>query len=78
MVQRDSKSGGATRLGIPITIATDPRHGVPTTFGASIHTPYFSKWPSALGLGATRDSLLVYEHGKIVREEYKSIGIRVA
>ena len=72
------KVGEQTRLGIPITIATDPRHGVPTTFGTSIHTPYFSKWPSALGLGATRDSLLVYEHGKIVREEYKAIGIRVA
>ena len=67
-----------SRLGIPITIASDPRHGVPETFGASIYTPYFSKWPSALGMGATRDSLLVYEHAKIVREEYKALGIRVA
>ena len=70
--------GERSRLGIPITIASDPRHGVPNTFGASIFTPYFSKWPSALGLGATQDSLLVYEHAKIVKEEYKAIGIRVA
>ena len=70
--------GERSRLGIPITIASDPRHGVPNTFGASIYTPYFSKWPSALGLGATQDSLLVYEHAKIVKEEYKAIGIRVA
>ena len=72
------KVGERTRLGIPITIATDPRHGVPDTFGASIYTPYFSKWPSPLGLGATRDSTLVYDHAKIVSEEYKALGIRVA
>ena len=43
------KMGERSRLGIPITIASDPRHGVPTQFGASIYTPYFSSWPSALG-----------------------------
>ena len=67
-----------TRLGIPITIATDPRHGVPTEFGASIYTPYFSKWPSALGMGAIGDSILVQEYARIVREEYSAIGIKVA
>ena len=72
------KMGEQTRLGIPITIASDPRHGVPTQFGASIHTPYFSSWPSALGMGAIKDSLLVQDFGAIVREEYKALGIRVA
>lgn len=72
------KMGERSRLGIPITIATDPRHGVPTTFGASIHTPYFSKWPSALGLGAIGDSLIVKEFGDIVRKEYYALGIKVA
>tara|TARA_Y100000996_G_scaffold203505_1_gene159531 strand:+ start:4376 stop:6328 length:1953 start_codon:yes stop_codon:yes gene_type:complete len=67
-----------TRLGIPITIASDPRHGVPTEFGASIYTPYFSKWPSALGMGAIGDSILVNEHAQIVRDEYSAIGIKVA
>ncbi|MEE3034492.1 MAG: glycoside hydrolase family 3 N-terminal domain-containing protein [Bacteroidota bacterium] len=72
------KMGEQTRLGIPITIASDPRHGVKNEFGASIYTPYFSKWPSALGLGAIGDSLLVKEYGDIVRQEYKAIGIKMA
>ncbi|MEK9613278.1 MAG: glycoside hydrolase family 3 N-terminal domain-containing protein [Flavobacteriaceae bacterium] len=72
------KRGERSRLGIPITVASDPRHGVPTTFGASIYTPYFSKWPSALGFGAIDDSLLVQEHAKIVRQEYNAIGIKLA
>ena len=67
-----------TRLGIPITIASDPRHGIPKKFGPYIHTPYFSSWPSALGMGAINDSILTQYFGEIVREEYKSIGIRVA
>ena len=72
------KRGERSRLGIPITIASDPRHGVPTTFGASIYTPYFSKWPSALGFGAIGDSILVQQHAEIVREEYNALGIKVA
>lgn len=72
------KRGERTRLGIPITIASDPRHGVPTTFGASIYTPYFSKWPSALGFGAIGDSIVVQEYAEIVREEYNALGIKVA
>ncbi|MCD6543981.1 MAG: glycoside hydrolase family 3 protein, partial [Flavobacteriaceae bacterium] len=48
-----------TRLGIPITIATDPRHGTQNNPGAAIFTPSFSQWPSSLGLAATRDTLLV-------------------
>ena len=72
------KIGEQTRLGIPITIASDPRHGVKNEFGASIYTPYFSKWPSALGFGAIGDSSLVKEHADIVRQEYKAIGIKLA
>ena len=72
------KIGEKTRLGIPITIASDPRHGVKNEFGTSIYTPYFSKWPSALGFGAIGDSSLVKEHGDIVRQEYKAIGIKLA
>jgi beta-glucosidase len=72
------KRGERTRLGIPITIASDPRHGVPNTFGASIYTPYFSKWPSALGFGAIGDSIVVQEYAEIVREEYNALGIKVA
>ncbi len=67
-----------TRLGIPVTIATDPRHGTPDNPGASVYTPSFSQWPTAPGLAATRDTLLVREFGDIARQEYKAVGIRLA
>jgi len=66
-----------TRLGIPLTLATDPRHGVPNAPGASIYSPFFSSWPSTLGLAATRDSNLVRAFGDIARQEYKSLGFRL-
>lgn len=75
MVQR---IGEQSRLGIPITIASDPRHGVPDKIGPYAYTPFFSKWPTPLGLAATRDDLLVEEHAKIVKEEYRAIGITLA
>ena len=67
-----------TRLGIPITIASDPRHGNENNPGAALYTPAFSQWPSSLGLAATRDTLLVREFGNIARQEYLATGIRLA
>ena len=67
-----------TRLGIPVTIATDPRHGPGENPGANVYTEDFSHWPTALGLAATRDTLLVQEFGDIARQEYTAVGIRLA
>ncbi len=64
-----------TRLGIPVTIATDPRHGTENNPGAAIFTQAFSQWPSPLGLAATRDTVLVREFGNIARQEYRSVGL---
>lgn len=66
------------RLGIPITIATDPRHSSDNNPGASILTSAFSAWPNPLGLAATRDTLLVREFGDIARQEYRAVGLTVA
>jgi beta-glucosidase len=66
------------RLGIPITIATDPRHSADNNPGASILTSSFSSWPNPLGLAATRDTMLVREFGDIARQEYRAVGITVA
>ena len=66
-----------TRLGIPVTIATDPRHGVPNAIGASIYTPYFSKWCSPTGFGAIRDTVLMREFGDIARQEYLTLGFHL-
>jgi len=72
------KMAEKTRLGIPVTVATDPRHGPGENPGANIFTAAFSKWPTALGLAATRDTVLVREFADIARQEYTSVGIRLA
>ncbi len=72
------KMAERSRLGIPITIATDPRHGTENNPGATLYTPAFSQWPSSLGLAATRDTTLVREFGDIARQEYNAVGIRLA
>ena len=70
--------GEKSRLGIPITIASDPRHGAENNPGAALSTPTFSQWPTSLGLAATRDTTLVREFGNIARQEYLATGIRLA
>lgn len=72
------KMAERTRLGIPVTIATDPRHGKEMNIGTAISTRFFSRWPSQLGMGAARDSALVREFGDIARQEYLAVGLRVA
>ena len=67
-----------TRLGIPVTIASDPRHGSPENPGASIPTPFFSKWCSPLGFAAIGDTALTRAFGDIARQEYMAVGIRLA
>ncbi len=67
-----------TRLGIPVTLASDPRHAARDNPGANVSTTSFSKWPTPLGLAATRDTLLVREFADIARQEYLSVGIRLA
>ncbi len=75
MIQRMAER---TRLGIPITIATDPRHSSYNNPGAGLFTPAFSQWPSSFGLAATGDTVLVREFGDIARQEYLAVGIRLA
>ena len=48
-----------TRLGIPLTISTDPRNHFQYTFGASVQPGGFSQWPETLGFAALRDASLV-------------------
>jgi beta-glucosidase len=67
-----------TRLGIPITISSDPRHGINNFIGNDLLGSYFSKWPEPLGLAATGDTALVAEFGRIANAEYRSVGIRTA
>ena len=68
-----------SRLGIPLTISSDPIHEVERGGGiASFSVQGFSKWPSQLGLAATRDVQLVKKFADIARQEYLAVGIRTA
>ncbi len=67
----------STRLGIPITIASDPRnHFSNNIFSLSAHT--FSQWCEPLGFGAIGDPRLTREFADIARQEYLAVGIREA
>lgn len=67
-----------TRLGIPLTISTDPRHHFQVVLGASESGEGFSKWPELLGFGALDDADLVRRFADIARQEYRAVGIHQA
>ncbi|WP_405374188.1 MULTISPECIES: glycoside hydrolase family 3 protein [unclassified Microbacterium] len=67
-----------TRLGIPVTISTDPRNSYSDNPLAGLLAGSFSVWPEALGLAATQDHELVEKFADIARQEYTAVGIRVA
>jgi beta-glucosidase len=66
-----------TRLGIPVTISTDPRHHFQYVLGASVTAGQFSQWPEPLGLAATGDPALVRRFGDVARR-YRAVGIHMA
>lgn len=64
-----------TRLGIPVTIASDPRHAFNETIFA-LSAGGFSQWPEPLGLAAIGDAGLMKKFADIARQEYLAVGIR--
>ena len=73
------KTASRSRLGVPITISSDPIHEFPKGGGiASFSVDGFSKWPSQLGFAATSNPKIIREFAEIVREEYLAVGIRTA
>ena len=67
----------ATRLGIPLTISTDPRHHFQFVLGASVQAGQFSQWPEPLGFAAIGDTALMRRFGDIARQEYRAVGIHM-
>lgn len=69
----------ATRLGIPLSISSDPVHEVPRGGGiASFSLDGLSKWPSQLGFAASRNPALLEEFGRIAAAEYRAMGFTTA
>lgn len=69
----------AQPFGIPVSIATDPRHGV-----GSAHAEFksakdgVSKWPEGIGFAAAGGSEIVRRFAGIASREYRALGITVA
>lgn len=66
------------RLGIPLTISSDPRNHFQVVAGASVAAAGFSQWPEPLGLGALDDADLTRRFAAQVRAEYRAVGITMA
>jgi beta-glucosidase len=68
-----------TRLGIPVTFSSDPRHTALEEGAAiGIHTAGFSHWTEPIGFAAIGDTALVRKFGEIAAREYRAIGIHTA
>jgi len=64
------------RLGIPLTISTDPRNHLEAEgFEA---TPGISLWPAPIGFGSIGDVELMRQFSDIMRREYRALGIHMA
>jgi beta-glucosidase len=66
----------STRLGVPVTISTDPRNHFRYVMGASVQPGAFSRWPETTGLAAIGDPALVRTFADIARQEHIAVGIR--
>lgn len=66
------------RLGIPITLSSDPRHGLNNFLVGGLLDSEFSKWPEPIGMAAIGDSAFMAEFGRIANAEYRAVGIRTA
>lgn len=67
-----------TRLGIPLMFKSNARNHMDydARAGINVESGAFSAWPKESGLAATRDLELIADFGKIMAEEWTSIGLR--
>lgn len=63
---------------LPIVFSTDPRHSFLQNMGATHRADGVSQWPEPIAFGALHDPDLVREFARVVRDDYRAIGIRMA
>lgn len=68
----------STRLGIPALFKSNARNHMDydARSGINVSAGAFSSWPKESGLAATRDMGLIAEFGRIMAQEWTSIGLR--
>lgn len=62
------------RLGIPVTVSSDPRHHFVSLFGSPMPDEGYSRWPETLGFAALNDEELMRRFGEIAAREYRATG----
>jgi beta-glucosidase-like glycosyl hydrolase len=67
-----------TRLGIPVTVSSDPIHADAHNIATGVRAPGFSEWPESLGLAALHDPEAVREFAEVAAREYAAVGFRSA
>jgi beta-glucosidase len=75
---RIQKIAERDRLGIPVTISSDPRNGVHNFLADNLLEGGYSKWPEPIGLAALNDSATTYRYAQVASHEMRSVGIRTA
>ncbi len=66
------------KLGIPVTISSDPRNGIHNFLGSELMGGGFSKWPEPIGIAAIGDSSFTLRYAQIISHEMRLVGIRTA
>lgn len=67
-----------SRLGIPVTVSTDPRNSYQALAGISNPAGKFSQWPEPIGIGAAGSESLAREFANKIGREYRAVGITEA
>lgn len=67
----------STRLGIPVTVSSDPRHGVRSSVFTGQAMTRLSRWPEHTGIGAIGDPDIARRYGDTIRREFLAMGIRL-
>jgi beta-glucosidase len=73
------KLAEGTRLGIPITLSTDPRNSYKQTdMSTAVSAGDFSAFSEPVGFAAIRDTALMYRFAHLAAKEYRAVGITMA
>jgi beta-glucosidase len=75
---RLQKLAEGTRLSIPVSLSTDPRHGLSGNIITSAAAGSFSQWCEPIGFAAIDDEAITEQFANIARQEYIAVGIRAA
>lgn len=67
----------STRLGIPVTLSSDPRHGFRSNPFTGQSLDSLSRWPETTGIAAITGTEAAREYGDVIRAEFLAMGIRV-